>query len=103
MTRDAHLDQLVAAAIGPTAAEWVFAHVQVPPGLAAFANSEQQVHRAWLAEALNLGLFYKLVDAVPDGRRYVEEQLQDGRQVLFDHGAIRTVDWPENGALPRGR
>ncbi len=108
MTRDvalAHqsLFQLVSAAIGQPAADWVFAHVAIPQGLAQFANSEQQLHRAWLAEALNLSLFYKLVEAVPNGRLYVEEQLQDGRQVVFDHGAIRTVDWPENGELPRGR
>lgn len=103
MTREAHLFQLVAATIGEAAAEWVFAHVAIPEGLTGFANSEQQLHRVWLAEALNLSLFHKLVEAVPNGRLYVEEQRQDGRQVVFDHGAIRTVDWPENGALPRGR
>ena len=103
MPRDTHLFQLVAAAIGQPAAEWVFAHVHIPEELSQFTNSEAQLHRAWLAEALNLSLLHKLVDAVPNGRLYVEEQLQDGRQVVFDHGAIRTVDWPENGALPRGR
>jgi len=103
MSRDAHLFQLVAATLGEAAAEWVFAHVAIPEGLAGFANTEQQLHRVWLAEALNLSLFHKLVEAVPNGRLYVEEQRQDGRQVVFDHGAIRTVDWPENGALPRGR
>ena len=52
------------------------------------------LHRVWLAEALNLCLLHSLVNAVPDGHRYVEEQSHQGRKVVFDHGAIRTVDWP---------
>lgn len=103
MIRDAQLFPLVAAAIGEPAAAWVFTHVAIPEGLSRFAAQEQHLHRAWLAEALNLSLFHKLVEAVPNGRLYVEEQVQAGRQVVFDHGAIRTVDWPENGELPRGR
>ncbi|MDH1108799.1 DUF1338 domain-containing protein [Pseudomonas otitidis] len=97
------LFDLVAHVIGPDAAHWVRTHVEVPEGLAAFPFDDRQVHRAWLAEALNLCLFHKLVEAVPIGRTYVEEQCAAGRQVCFDHGAIRTVDWPDNGALPRGR
>ena len=98
-----HLLSLVAAVIGEPAARWVEAHVEIPAGLDAFPIGDVAVHRAWLAEALNLCLFHKLVEAVPIGRTYVEEQLAEGRQVVFDHGAIRTVDWPDNGALPRGR
>lgn len=94
---------LVAHVLGEPAARWVDAHVEVPAALDGFAFEEARIHRAWLAEALNLCLFHKLVEAVPIGRTYVEEQLAAGRQVLFDHGAIRTVDWPDNGALPRGR
>ncbi|WP_137818569.1 2-oxoadipate dioxygenase/decarboxylase family protein [Pseudomonas sp. 2FG] len=103
MPTSTRLLNLVASVIGQPAADWVFAHVEIPEGLQGFANSEQSLHRAWLAEALNLCLFHKLVEAVPAGRIYVEEQLMQGRKVSFDHGAIRTVDWPENGDLPRGR
>lgn len=97
------LFSLVASIVGQPAAEWLDAHVEVPEGLHAFSWSETSLHRAWLAEALNLCLLHKLVEAVPVGRVYVEEQAGQGRKVLFDHGAIRTVDWVENGELPRGR
>ena len=97
------LFDLVAQVIGQAAAHWLETHVEVPAGLQTFTWDADSLHRAWLAEALNLCLFHKLVEAVPDARTYVEEQRAAGRQVLFDHGALRTVDWPENGALPRGR
>lgn len=103
MPRFERLFDLVAQVIGQAAARWVEAHVEVPAGLRAFVWDDGTVHRAWLAEALNLCLLHKLVEAVPDARTYVEEQRAAGRQVRFDHGALRTVDWPENGALPRGR
>ena len=94
---------LVESALGQPAAHWLRAHVEVPQALQRFNWSTQAVHRAWLAEALNLCLLHKLVNAVPNGLRYVEEQAQQGRKIVFDHGAIRTVDWPLNGQLPRGR
>ena len=97
------LFSLVESAIGQPAAHWLREHVEVPQGLLDFSWHPQALHRAWLAEALNLCLLHKLVDAVPDGRRYVQEQAQQGRKVVFDHGAIRMVDWPVNGELPRGR
>ena len=97
------LFSLVQSLLGQPAAHWLREHVDVPEGLLDFSWSEQALHRVWLAEALNLCLLHKLVDAVPDGRRYVEEQARHGRKVVFDHGALRTVDWPDNGELPRGR
>jgi len=97
------LFSLVARTVGQPAADWLERHVEVPQGLYAFAWHEAALHRAWLAEALNLCLLHKLVEAVPAGRQYVDEQVEQGRKVVFDHGAIRTVDWPENGELPRGR
>ena len=97
------LFSLVESVLGKPNASWLRAHVQVPEALHDFNFSATALHRVWLAEALNLCLFHKLVDAVPDGRRYVEEQAAQGRKVVFDHGAIRTVDWPSNGELPRGR
>jgi hypothetical protein len=97
------LFSLVASVVGQPAAQWLESHVEVPEGLHAFSWSETALHRAWLAEALNLCLLHKLVEAVPVGRLYVEEQAGQGRKVLFDHGAIRTVDWVANGELPRGR
>lgn len=97
------LFSLVESVVGQPAAQWLKAHVEVPDGLRQFNWHEHAVHRAWLAEALNLCLLHKLVSAVPDGRLYAEEQAQQGRKIVFDHGALRTVDWPCNGDLPRGR
>ncbi|MDH0746637.1 DUF1338 family protein [Pseudomonas sp. GD03842] len=103
MTPFQGLFSLVASTVGQPAAQWLESRVEVPQALQRFSWSADSVHRVWLAEALNLCLFHKLVDAVPDGLRYVDEQFQSGRKVIFDHGAIRTVDWARNGELPRGR
>jgi hypothetical protein len=103
MTAFQGLFSLVASTVGQPAADWLKHRVDVPQGLQEFSWSEDAIHRVWLAEALNLCLFHKLVEAVPDGLRYVDEQFESGRKVVFDHGAIRTVDWAENGELPRGR
>ena len=103
MTAFQGLFSLVASTVGQPAAEWLERRVHVPQALHDFSWSEEGVHRVWLAEALNLCLFHKLVQAVPDGLRYVDEQFESGRKVVFDHGAIRTVDWAQNGELPRGR
>lgn len=103
MTAFQGLFSLVASAVGQPAADWLEHRVEVPQALHNFSWTDEAVHRVWLAEALNLCLFHKLVDAVPDGLRYVDEQHESGRKVVFDHGAIRTVDWVQNGELPRGR
>jgi hypothetical protein len=97
------LFSLVASVVGQPAAQWLESHVEVPESLHAFSWSDSALHRVWLAEALNLCLLHKLVEAVPAGRVYVDEQAENGRKVVFDHGAIRTVDWFDNGELPRGR
>jgi hypothetical protein len=58
---------------------------------------------AQLAEALGLALFVGLLDRVPSGASYVDAKVAAGEKVVFDHGALRTVLWPNNGALPEGR
>jgi hypothetical protein len=103
MTAFQGLFSLVASTVGQPAADWLERRVDVPHALHDFSWSEEGIHRVWLAEALNLCLFHKLVQSVPDGLRYVDEQFESGRKVVFDHGAIRTVDWAQNGELPRGR
>lgn len=60
------------------------------------------VSRAVLTQALNLLLFRDLLTRVPTGRRYVEDCVARGRQILFDHGALRTVDSSGMGDLPAG-
>ncbi|EGY01749.1 hypothetical protein AZA_88433 [Nitrospirillum viridazoti Y2] len=57
------------------------------------------VPRAAVAQALNMLLFRGLLREVPEGARYVREQ---GGRMVFDHGALRTVNAPRLGALPPG-
>jgi Domain of unknown function (DUF1338) len=64
-------------------------------------HSDERVPRAAIASALCALLFHGLVQRVPEGRDYVEDQVNAGRKVCFDHGAIRTVDG-FTGSLPQG-
>ncbi|MDQ3272122.1 MAG: DUF1338 domain-containing protein [Pseudomonadota bacterium] len=60
------------------------------------------VTRAELAQALNMALFHDLVQRVPASQDYIAcDVVAQKRQVVFDHGALRTVRWP-SGALPGG-
>jgi hypothetical protein len=61
-----------------------------------------EASRAVVAQALNLLLFRDLLARVPTGRSYVHEVVKHGRQVVFDHGALRTVALEGMGALPAG-
>ena len=55
-----------------------------------------------IAQALNLLLFRDLLARVPTGARYVAECVSQGRQIVFDHGALRTVALGGMGNLPAG-
>ncbi|MBB4859557.1 hypothetical protein HNO88_002886 [Novosphingobium chloroacetimidivorans] len=59
------------------------------------------VSRAQLAMALNMLLFGDLLERVPTAARIVADDHAAGRKILFDHGALRTVDAPL-GAFPSG-
>ena len=61
-----------------------------------------EVSRGVLAQALNLLLFRDLLARVPTGERYVGECVSQGRQIVFDHGALRTVALGGMGNLPAG-
>jgi uncharacterized glyoxalase superfamily metalloenzyme YdcJ len=43
-----------------------------------------------------------LLARVPTGARYVARQRKQGRRLVYDHGAVRTVDGPETGQLATG-
>jgi Domain of unknown function (DUF1338) len=74
--------------------------VQLAPSL--LEQSAHEVSRAVISKALNLLLFRDLLTRVPSGRRYVEERVARGGKVVFDHGALRTVDWGGMGDLVAG-
>jgi len=92
---DTGLGRLLVATLGDAAAQQTFAQLHVAPAL--LQPVGETVSRAELAQALNMALFRDLLTRVPEGAAYVAETTQ----VVFDHGALRTVAWP-SGALPAG-
>ena len=98
--QNSNLTNLVEKVIGAEACAWVLQLMTVP---AAFSVWEEQwVSRKEMAQALNMVLFYDLLLRVPTGRQYTEEVAARGDKVFHDLGALRTVRWLENGALPPG-
>lgn len=65
---------------------------------------ETMVDRAVFAMALNAALFGDLLTRVPTGAAYVAERVSQRQQVVFDHGALRTIRFENGstGALPAG-
>ena len=63
-----------------------------------------EVDRTILAAALNIVLFCELLQRVPSGAAYVAERRGAGERIRFDHGALRTVRFPDRptGTLPAG-
>ena len=94
--------ELLAAVVGGDRANRLLSTVLLPQQLAGEEQPRGRVDRARTAMALGLVLFDDLLSRVPTGARYVEAQRVQGRRVMVDHGAVRTVDWPDNGGLPGG-
>jgi hypothetical protein len=93
------LKSILEKLIGTTEAEALCSAVTIAPPLL----ETEKISGAVLAQALNMRLFHDLLQRVPSGRAYVEETIAAGGKVVFDHGALRTVAWPQNGRLPSGR
>jgi len=98
--QNSNLTNLVEKVIGAEACAWVLQLMTVPAAFSAW--EEQWVSRKEMAQALNMVLFYDLLLRVPTGRQYTEDVAARGDKVFHDHGALRTVRWLENGALPPG-
>ena len=59
--------------------------------------------RAAVAQALNLLLLADLLERTPTAAAYVEDLYNEDHKLVFDHGALRTVDVAGMGTLPPGR
>ncbi|MEJ2407839.1 MAG: DUF1338 family protein [Novosphingobium sp.] len=92
------LSHLLAAAVGEASAAWALETLAIVPDL---RGGTGRPSRAQVAMALNAALFLDLVDRVPTAARYVQAVRATGEPIVFDHGALRTIDGP-CGALPRG-
>ena len=98
-----HLSTLVASAVGQKAAATILDVLEIDPALTAEADGP--VSRAVFAMALNAVLFHDIMGRVPLGAAYVSERRAAGHRLLFDHGALRTIDFGDaapTGALPAG-
>lgn len=95
---DQTLYRLLAAAIDESKAGLALTTLTIDPALAGTGDT---VSRAQVAMALNAALFADLLDRVPTAQRYIDAVRGVGETIVFDHGALRTIDG-ETGALPRG-
>ncbi|HVO47518.1 MAG TPA: DUF1338 family protein [Steroidobacteraceae bacterium] len=97
---EATLSRLLTALSSREECEALLRAVRVAPSL--LEERGQAVSRAVVSQALNLLLFRDLLNRVPTGRQYVAECVAHGKQVVFDHGALRTVALEGMGDLPPG-
>jgi len=98
----AHVEAIACAALGEETGRETLGALDIPETL--LGERGESVSRAAFAMAMNVGLFHDLLDRVPSGRAYVADALARGRRIVFDHGALRTVRFPDGptGALPGG-
>ena len=98
--QDSTLFALVSAIAGRPRAERLFQVLVIAPAL--LEQRGKEASRAVIAQALNMLLFEDLLERVPAAADYVEDCLRDGRTVMHDHGAVRTVALEGMGDLPAG-
>jgi len=95
-----HLSALLEALLGSHRASNLLNSIDIHPDLR--KASGDHVSRAVLAMAMNVMLLEDVQRRVPWAEAYVRDQVQAGRRLVFDHGALRTVAAP-SGALPQGQ
>ncbi|PNU05944.1 2-oxoadipate dioxygenase/decarboxylase family protein [Novosphingobium guangzhouense] len=94
----ATLHALLVPIIGADKGQWALDTLEIDPKL---AGTGDRASRAQVSMALNAALFVDLLDRVPTAARYVQRMRASGEPIVFDHGALRTIDG-ETGALPSG-
>ena len=94
------LRDVLTKVVGSERAAHLLEVLVVPEALA--AESGERISRAGIAQALNMMLFENLLGRVPDARLYAGDCVRDGRKILHDHGAVRTVALAGMGGLPAG-
>ncbi len=94
------LEALLHQVIGTERTGHLLQVLEIPAAL--LAETGDTISRAALAQALNMMLFEDLVQRVPDAKLYAQDCLRQGRRILHDHGAVRTVALHGMGALPFG-
>jgi hypothetical protein len=98
--RNANVERLLTKLLGQEKTDILFSTLNFPTVLEDWEAGT--VTRAELAQAMNMALFDDLLQRSENGRIYTKDAISNGGSVFFDHGALRTVRWPHNGALPPG-
>ena len=96
------IERLVIGALGEIDGRRTLDMLDLAPAL--LAESGKDVSRGAFAMAMNVALFHDLMARVPSGEAYVRDALAGGRRIVFDHGALRTICFPDGptGELPGG-
>ena len=99
-TQKSALQRLLSTCCSSEESAGLLRATQVAPPI--LGETGNEVSRSVLAQGLNLLLLRDLLMRVPTGKQYVEERMSQGRQIVFDHGALRTVSLNGMGDLPPG-
>jgi hypothetical protein len=94
------LYMILEAVIGKDRSDHLFQVLEIPADL--LAETGLEISRAGIAQALNMMLFEDLLERVPDAKSYAEDCLREGKKIMHDHGAVRTVACDGMGGLPAG-
>ncbi|HTV09533.1 MAG TPA: DUF1338 domain-containing protein [Candidatus Aquilonibacter sp.] len=100
LPQDSALRITLTQIMGDFRADRLFKVLVIPQGV--LDETGDSLSRAGIAQALNMMLLSDLLHRVPDARAYADDCLRDGRQMLHDHGAVRTVALNGMGQLPAG-
>ncbi|GAC1643539.1 MAG: DUF1338 domain-containing protein [Acidobacteriaceae bacterium] len=99
-TRNRVVQETLEQVIGQERSAKLFQVLVVPERL--LDESGAAISRAGVAQLLNMMLFEDLLNRVPDAKKYADDRIRDGRRILHDHGAVRTVALNGMGPLPAG-
>jgi Domain of unknown function (DUF1338) len=100
MSNNSALHKTLSKVIGAERTDRLFHVLTIPQGI--LDESGDTISRAGIAQALNMLLFEDLLKRVPDAKAYADDCIRDGRKVMHDHGAVRTVALNGMGKLPAG-
>ena len=86
--------------LGKERTDWLIEVLVVPGAL--LNESGDRISRAAIAQAMNMMLFEDLVNRGPDAKKYADDRRREGKKIMHDHGAVRTVALEGMGELPAG-
>jgi len=95
------IESILIPNIGVARTERLLRVLEIPAAL--LEEQGPSISRAGMAQALNMLLFEDLLERVPAAKTYASDCMLEGRKILHDHGAVRTVAVEGMGGLPAGQ